>query len=298
MHIMFVSLTDRGDSTPEQGSNEWLNFRMGRMTGSKPSSLCFSWSPWEAAEVIRASPEGVEVLFDDGSYATTRRKRLPSVGDLIKVKKPPTAKSWLKAWNIVFGDDKEEFDQQALDRMAWGTKHEDSCVKTLLNVFPNSIFYEIPCLTHPIYKWIAASPDGLMTIDGVKYNIEIKCPLSGMYEYDMDDPLRNSPKMIKKLKTKKIPPYYYMTQIHFEMTMQKVSRTIFAMWVPGHMRLWKMEFDPVYWAITLDALDAFYKQIIPVDILDQKMSRWIKMSQAYANKCKIWKDIPFDASNQ
>ena len=51
-------------------------------------------------------------------------------------------------------------------------------------------------------------------------------------------------------------------------------------------------------AITLDALDAFYKQIIPVDILDQKMSRWIKISQAYANKCKIWKDIPFDASNQ
>ena len=194
MHIMFVSLTDRGDSTPEQGSNEWLNFRMGRMTGSKPSSLCFSWSPWEAAEVIRASPEGVEVLFDDGSYATTRRKRLPSVGDLIKVKKPPTAKSWLKAWNIVFGDDKEEFDQQALDRMAWGTKHEDSCVKTLLNVFPNSIFYEIPCLTHPIYKWIAASPDGLMTIDGVKYNIEIKCPLSGMYEYDMDDPCAIHPK--------------------------------------------------------------------------------------------------------
>jgi len=300
--VMFVSLKDRGDSTPEQGSDEWFRFRRGRMTGSKPSSMCFSWSPWEPAEVInikRCDNRSIlDVVFEDGVRTKAFRKRCPQFGATIKVKKPATKESWQKQWDIVFSGDKEAFDDNALARMAWGSKHEDSCVKTLLNVFPTSIFYEIPCLTHPLYKWIAASPDGLMTLDGVKYNVEIKCPFSGVYEYDADAPLRNSFKMIKKLKTKKTPPYYYMTQIHFEMTMQRVSKTIFAMWVPGHMRLWKMEFDPVYWAITLDALDAFYKRIVPVKVLDQKMNRWINMSQSYANKCKVWKDIPFESSDQ
>ena len=45
-----------------------------------------------------------------------------------------------------------------------------------------------------------------MTLDGVKYNIEIKCPFSTVYEFDKDEPLKKSPTMIKKLKSKKISP--------------------------------------------------------------------------------------------
>ena len=88
----FHSIAAQGLSVPEQGSQEWLDGRKGRITGSKPGDLFFNFkqeSDWD------------EIL---------------------------------EKW---FSDKEEKFDKLAKDRMAWGSKHEDTAVGVVLDYFPN-----------------------------------------------------------------------------------------------------------------------------------------------------------------
>jgi len=64
----FHSLADQGLSMPEQGTQEWLDGRKGRITGSKPSSLFFDFkqeSDWD--EILEKWFGDKKEDFDDTS---------------------------------------------------------------------------------------------------------------------------------------------------------------------------------------------------------------------------------------
>ena len=102
-------------------------------------------------------------------------------------------------------------------------------------------------LDHPVYDWIAASPDGyVVRLETDEHNmpkkpykvieraaLEIKCPGSNLRDAN------NVPmpfEMAKSLKKKKNPPYYYMTQLHFEMVALGTPITYFYMWTPWYSK--------------------------------------------------------------
>ena len=164
---------------------------------------------------------------------------------------------------------------------------------------PGTIVYESSIIDHPVYNWIAASPDGYIIrvevtddnkpirkdselIIKERANLEIKCPNSQYYP--------DCYKMAKELMKKKAPPYYYLAQLHFEMVALKVKTTYFFMWTPWYSRLWKVEFDNDYWIQTMDVLDAFRKKIIPWPILKSKIDDWIQTSQSISRQAPIHKN--------
>ena len=254
-----ISLAQQGSSAPPQGSEEWLQLRKRRLTGSKPANLCFELK----------SQEDWDRLHDE------------MLGD----RKPPA------------------FSDEAIARMNYGSETEDVAAELLQQNIPGSVFFEVPLIKHPVYNYIAASPDGLLiqfehdengriydTLNVIKrYNVEVKCPL---FEY-LSNPVEQRKKMMKK----KHAPYYYMAQIHFEMVCQKTKTTLFIMYTPVRSHVWKMEFDEDYWRQTIDMLKTFKDKCCTFEALDSKVKDWIAESRRYAQRYKIWKVIEPEASS-
>ena len=205
--------------------------------------------------------------------------------------------SYTLIWDRIFGHgEREKFDEEQQKKVDWGSNKEDEACETFYKHLPGTIVYETSIIDHPVYNWIAASPDGYIVrieVDQnntpIRYNgklkvieranLEIKCPYSQYFP--------DCYKMAKELKKKKSPPYYYMPQIHFEMVALGTPITYFVMWTPWMTVYWRIKFDLSYWVQTMDVLDAFRKKIIPWDALKSKINAWIQTSQAFANKQKV-----------
>jgi hypothetical protein len=251
--INMISLAMQGSKAPEQGSDEWHALRRKRMTGSKPANIMFEVKSKEDWDRVH------EEFFGN--------------------RKPPP------------------FSEEALARMDYGSKTEDIAAMCLLRNMPGSLFFECPLIPHPKYNWIAASPDGFLVqyeTDDVgnilpelkvkkRYNIEIKCP---MFEL-----LGNPVEMDKKMSKKKAPPYYYMPQIHFEMVMNKVDTTLFVMYTPVRTHVWYIKFSNAYWRQTVDVLKCFKDRCCTWPYMKWKVNKWVRSSQRFAQKQKIWKVI-------
>jgi putative phage-type endonuclease len=80
---------------------------------------------------------------------------------------------------------------QLNSNMAWGNKYEP-VAKTLYESLSDKV-HEIGLVTHPIYKWLGASPDGILSSGKL---LEIKCPVS-----------RNIGEV----------PYYYWIQVQIQL---------------------------------------------------------------------------------
>lgn len=245
------SLDSQGLSMPEQGSQEWLNGRKGRITGSKPSSLFFEFkqeSDWDEL---------------------------------------------LGKW---FRDTPEVFDQLSLDRMAWGSKHEDTAVNIIVDNIPNSHFFECPQLI--INDVYAVSPDGALIVledDQLTpkwhWNVEIKCPGS----YDKSG-LKTNEQMKEYLTQKwKAPASYYMTQIHQEMVGQNAQETLFVVWTPLMTRMWRIKFDQEYWNLCLEVFENFRLKNIPFDVMYSKVDLLKRRSWGVAN-VPLWKEVHHEST--
>ena len=243
----------QGSSAPEQGTEAWHALRKKRMTGSKPANIMFEVKSREDWNRVH------EEFFGD--------------------KKPPP------------------FSEEALARMDYGSRTEDVAAMCLLRNLPGSLFFECPLIPHPKFNWMAASPDGFMVQYSTddkgnirpelkvekRYNVEIKCPLFELLEHPAE--------MKKKMAKKKAPPYYYMPQIHFEMVMNRVRTTLFCMYTPVRTHVWRIEFSDEYWHMTVDILKAFKDRCCTWTYLQDKIKRWVRVSQKFAAKNKIWKII-------
>lgn len=246
---MFVPLSKIGDDV-EQGSELWFQKRKHKMTGSKPSSIMFECK-------------------DELSYQNM--------------------------WDIVFGNAKPPpFDEKQQAAVDWGSTMEDHACEQFYKTLPGTIVFETSIIDHPTYNWIAASPDGYIvrvkTENGQivqpmqveeRAAFEIKCPGSNL----RDSNGKPCPyQMAKNLKKKKNPPYYYMTQLHFEMVALGTPVTYFYMWTPWFSKVWKVDFDHSYWRETMEVLSAFKHKIVPWCVLKSKIDAWINMSKAIARK--------------
>ena len=249
---MFVSLADSGQGELfVQGSDGWFAKRKHKMTGSKPSSIMFDCK-------------------DEASY--------------------------LKLWSIIFGETRPEpFDARQMLAVNWGKDMEDVAAKRFYETLPGTILFETSIIDHPTYDWIAASPDGYIVRvetdgDGLpikpynvieRANLEIKCPASHLRDADGNVmPYA----MAKELKKKKNPPYYYLTQLHFEMVALGTPITYFHMWTPWFSKVWVVHFDHKYWEETMAVLDAFRRKEIPWEVLDSKIQTWKNTSQAICRR--------------
>lgn len=248
------SLSEQGLSSPEQGSQEWLDGRKGRITGSKPAALFFEFKKSEDWDLI------------------------------------------LDKW---FGDTKEDFDDIALSRMAWGSQHEDTAVQVIVDNIPGSHFFE--CSQININDVYAASPDGSIIVlkDGCEErisksslrkedvewhaNVEIKCPGGGVGK---------TPKQMAEMVQKKWrrPASYYMMQIHQEMAAQGVDSTLFVVWTPLLTRMWRIPFNPDFWASCLEVYENFRLKNVSFEVMHSKVQKLKRRCYGVAN-FPIWKEI-------
>ena len=208
-------------------------------------------------------------------------------------------------WDILlgkwFGDHREEFDDVAKSRMAWGSTHEDTAVNMIVDHIPNAHFFECPMI--PIDDVYAASPDGAvivlheprtkeevlatpsLTKDDVAWhaNVEIKCPGGG---------IGKTPQEMAAMVRKKwnIPAPYYMFQIHQEMAAQKVLETLFVVWTPLLTRMWRIPFNVSFWNQCLEVLENFRKKEVPFEVMLAKVQALKKRCWGVANH-PIWKEI-------
>ena len=209
----------------------------------------------------------------------------------------------LEKW---FGDRREDFDDVAKARMAWGSEHEDDAVHVIVDNIPNCHFFECPMI--PIDDVYAASPDGavmvlrtphtkeqvlhehVLTPDDVAWhaNVEIKCPGGGIGKTheEMRDMLR------KKWNT---PAPYYMVQIHMEMASQRVAETLFVVWTPLLTRMWRIPFNAAFWNQCLDVLDNFRNKDVTFDVMFAKVQALKKKCFA-VSKFPVWKEVSTAAS--
>ena len=251
-----LSLAQQGSKAAEQGSPAWHALRRRKITGSKPSSLFFEFS-------------------DNNSWETLHDQWL---GECLP----------------------ETFDEESRARMAWGSEKEDVAACVLQRAVRNSIFFELPLIPHSTYNFLAASPDGLLltfhsdehnNIDLKKpilkaYNVEIKCPL---YQYRND---RSA--LIKHMRKKKSPQYYYMYQIHSEMCMSGVNTTYFVMWTPAVTKIWIAKFNPEYWRKSVFMLKCFKDRCCTWAAMKGLVDSWKRDSMKEATRAVLWKEIIHD----
>jgi len=251
---MFVPLSEQGTLAGHQfvqGSEEWFEKRKHKMTGSKPSSIFFECK-------------------DEAGYHNM--------------------------WSIIFGDKKPpEFDEKQQKAVNWGSDMEDVAAERFYKTLPGTIVYETSIIDHPSFDWIAASPDGyivrvetdesgqavrpLQVIE--RTNFEIKCP--GSHLRDANGEVMPY-EMAKALMKKKNPPFYYLTQLHFEMVALGTPVTYFYMWTPWFSRVWKIHFDHAYWEESMSVLDAFRRKELPWEVLGAKIQSWKNTSLVICRK--------------
>ena len=252
--MAFVRLRDQPEDKrgPEQRTPEWFEARKGRMTGSRPGSIMFE-------------------VTDEESYNLM--------------------------WAQIFGDGpKTEFSKEQQAKVDWGREKEDEACLKYIELMPGTIVYECSVIQHPTMDWIAASPDGyivrLAHENGViktphevveRAAFEIKCPGSHLRDTEgnvMPDA------MMKFLKKKQNPAYYYLAQCHMEMVALGTPINYFYMWTPWYSRVWKITFDQSYWEQTIQVLKAFKERNLPFPVLKSKIDQWIQTSRSICQKIK------------
>ena len=94
--------------------------------------------------IYNLADRGLKEDFEQGSaeWLELRKRYITGSkpGDLyFNFKSPKDWDSILAKW---FGDKKEEFDETAIQRMKWGSKHEDTATKVIVDSFKNGHFFE------------------------------------------------------------------------------------------------------------------------------------------------------------
>jgi hypothetical protein len=123
----------------EQYSPEWYEIRKGKFTSSEIHVLL-------TEPKLKADKEAGELSAAATTYILAR------IGELM-------------------GSYENEFNSQAT---VWGTEHEPTARAWYSKMV--APVTEVGFIIHPEFNYWGGSPDGLVTIDGVKGGVEFKCP--------------------------------------------------------------------------------------------------------------------------
>ena len=140
------------------------------------------------------------------------------------------------------------FTEEVKKLMEFGTIHEMSAIKTLLQHFKHVKVFECGLKPSDKIPFLAASPDGVIqdTITGNYCAFEIKCPNGKRYR--RRDGLT---KPYDKI------PYYYVLQLYLEMFCLNMKKCLFMCWSQTGSKIWVVDFDQVLWEEILQFLQAF-----------------------------------------
>tara|TARA_B100000902_G_scaffold390803_1_gene440367 strand:- start:1129 stop:1872 length:744 start_codon:yes stop_codon:yes gene_type:complete len=149
---------------------------------------------------------------------------------------------------IFEGRKKPPFPEEAKKYMLWGTEHEDTAMKTLLDHMPNIITMEAPMVQHTQVKYLAASPDGFFENmeTGDRGIVEIKCPG-------------------KRKKANSKVTYYYVPQMYLEMACSGKRQALFCSWGLDTCRAWMLQWDDEMWASLSNMFDVFRRTKDPTN---------------------------------
>ena len=248
------SLLDQGLTNPEQGTQEWLDGRKGRITGSKPGDLYFNFkqeSDWD---------EILEKWFGDAveDFDAVSLKRM--------------------AW----GTKHEDTAAQVIVDNIPGS-HFFECPQMPINeIYAASPDGAIIVLNNGSEERVEK---GSLKKEDVKWhaNVEIKCPGGGIGK----TPEEMRDMILKKWKT---AAPYYMIQIHMEMAAQGVSETLFVVWTPLLTRMWKIPFNRSFWNLCLEVLENFRQKNVPFEVMLSKVQKLKRRCFGVSN-FPIWKEV-------
>lgn len=125
----------------------------------------------------------------------------------------------------------------------YGTLHEPLATMEYMGKTGNHP-EECGFFVHPEHEWLGASPDGLIDDDGL---IEIKCPFG----------LRSKTGKNLVFKTPEQQPHYY-AQMQVEMACSGRSWCDFYQWTPNGDTVYRVDFNPNWWADNLPKMKEFY----------------------------------------
>jgi len=116
----------------------------------------------------------------------------------------------------------------------YGTKNEPVAAKVYENFMKKSLkstdkvsFYYPGLIICEKYPWLAVSPDGLTTLNNIRFLLEIKCPFSKKFYPHI--------------------PHYYYDQIQSIMAILQLPYCDFVVWTYDKTQIKRYNFDPEYW---------------------------------------------------
>jgi len=248
------SLADQGLTAPEQGTQEWLDGRKGRITGSKPGDLYFNFkqeSDWD---------EILDKWFGDTveNFDAVARKRM--------------------AWGSKHEDTAVGV---IVDNIP--NSHFFECPQIPID----DIYAASPDGAIIVLKENTQDRVNQKTLrkEDVHWhaNVEIKCPGGGIGK--THEEMAN---IIRK-KWKTAAPYYMM-QIHQEMAAQKTSETLFVVWTPLLTRMWRIPFNRSFWNQCLEVLENFRLKNVSYEVMLSKVNK-LKSRCFGVSNFPIWKEV-------
>lgn len=129
----------------------------------------------------------------------------------------------------------------------WGKDHEKEALRAL-KYHTGSKIVEAGIF---VRGWYGASPDGFIDINGVTYNVEVKCPFG----------LRNQESPVFKDVTPQEQAHYY-AQIHLEMKASGTGATVFWQWTPKGSSGLVIKRDNLFIAHMMPKLYEFYIELL------------------------------------
>lgn len=126
-----------------------------------------------------------------------------------------------------------------------GTFHEDGAQAEYEMETGNKV-EECGLIVHPEYDWLAASPDGLLSLGAV---LEIKCPYGKRKDEKPE---------FKPLEDQE----HYWAQVQVEMACAQTKFAHFYQWAPGGTKLETVKYDWAWFSGAVVLLEAFYKRYL------------------------------------
>lgn len=253
----FSSFVDRENkellksSSIDQGTDEWLDLRKPLLTASNYSGA-IGWSPYVTSKADLVNK--ICYVPFQGSAATKYGNRMES-----KACKQFEYEHREKVWRLVhvakekketqieYGGIKHDIPQHILD-LPPNTRAAD---RDLLFIRNSGLHI------HPVYKWLGASPDGIIVLFGKQVGLlEIKCPYRNKYPYPL------------------LPQYYY-GQLLGGCFVMNFPFQYFYVWSETKTSCERFDFDENIWVNeAFPKLAEFYFQhLLPELVVKHKKSK-------------------------
>ena len=158
----------------EQGSQEWLSARAGKITASRMSDVISCMSPKSALCLIEHG--GIAKVLGNGAQAIKEAARLTAEGKRVEqaVYEYPRSESFERyayeiATEILIEGPLATVKTKAMEK---GTEREQMA-RSAYEIETGNIVQQVGFIEYKRNRMVGASPDGLVLDDG---GIEIKCP--------------------------------------------------------------------------------------------------------------------------